>query len=69
MSSRRLNVVSHCAKSPWFSKTSNEQSIYSEYAGRLVLQSLGGDTVEEYWNLRKSVGLFDVPERPLEISG
>lgn len=69
MSSRRLNVVSHCAKSPWFARTCNEQSIYSEYAGRLVLQTLGNDTVEEYWNLRKSVGLFDVPERPLEIRG
>ena len=69
MSSRRLNVISHCDKSPWFSKTRNEDSIYTEYAGRLVLQSLGGDTVEEYWTLRKAVGLFDVPERPLEISG
>jgi aminomethyltransferase len=34
-----------------------------------VLQSLGNDAVEEYWSLRKAVGLFDVPERPLEISG
>jgi glycine cleavage system aminomethyltransferase T len=69
MSSRRLNVVSHCAKSPWFSRTWSEDAFYSEYAGRLVLQSLGNDTVEEYWNLRKSVGLFDVPERPIEIRG
>ena len=69
MSSRRLKVVSHCAKSPWFSRTANEDSFYSEYAGRLVLQSLGNDTVEEYLELRKSVGLFDVPEKPLEIRG
>ena len=69
MSSRRLNVVSHCAKSPWFSRTWSEDALYSEYAGRLVLQSLGNDTVEEYWDLRKSVGLFDVPERPVEIRG
>ena len=69
MSSRQLNVFSHCAKSPWFDQTWNEKAFYSEYAGRLVLQSLGNDTVEEYWNLRKSVGLFDVPERPIEISG
>jgi len=69
MSSRRLNVVSHCAKSPWYSRTWSENALYSEYAGRLVLQSLGNDTVEEYWNLRKSVGLFDVPERPIEIRG
>jgi aminomethyltransferase len=69
MSSRRLNVFSHCAKSPWFSRTWSEDAFYSEYAGRLVLQSLGNDTVEEYWQLRKSVGLFDVPERPVEIRG
>jgi aminomethyltransferase len=69
MSSRRLNVFSHCARSPWFSRTWSEDAFYSEYAGRLVLQSLGNDTVGEYWELRKSVGLFDVPERPLEIRG
>ncbi len=30
---------------------------------------MGGDAVEEYWTLRKGVGLFDVPERPVEIRG
>jgi len=69
MPPRRLNVVSHCAKSPWFARTWSEDALYSEYAGRLVLQSLGNDKVEEYWNLRKAVGLFDVPERPVEIRG
>ena len=69
MSSRQLNVFSHCAKSPWFSQTWSENAFYSEYAGRLVLQSLGNDTIEEYWKLRKEVGLFDVPERPVEIKG
>ena len=29
----------------------------------------GQDKVDEYWRLRKSVGLFDVPEKPLEIRG
>ena len=69
MPSRQLNVISHCGKSPWFSRTWNEKSVYGEYADRLVLLSLGNDTVEEYWKLRKSVGLFDVPERPVEIRG
>lgn len=69
MPSRQLNVISHCEKSPWFSRTWSENAFYSEYAGRLVLLSLGNDTAEEYWSLRKSVGLFDVPERPVEISG
>jgi aminomethyltransferase len=69
MPSKRLNVVSHCERSPWFSRTWSEDAFYSEYAGRLVLQSLGNDAIEEYWTLRKSVGLFDVPERPVEIRG
>ena len=69
MPSKSLNVISHCEKSPWFSRTWNENAVYGEYAGRLVLLSLGNDPAEEYWELRKSVGLFDVPERPVEISG
>ena len=63
------NVFSHCARSPWYSCTANENAFYGEYAGRIVLLSVGKDSVEEYWKLRKSVGLFDVPERPVEIKG
>ena len=63
------NVFSHCARSPWYSCTWSENAFYGEYAGRIVLLSLGNDLVEEYWNLRKGVGLFDVPERPVEIRG
>ena len=63
------NVFSHCARSPWYSCTANENAFYGEYAGRIVLLSVGNDSVEEYWKLRKSVGLFDVPERPVEIQG
>ena len=69
MPSRRVNVISHCARSPWFEKTWNEQSLYTEYAGRLVLQSMGQDRVDEYWHLRKKACLYDVPEKPLEIRG
>jgi len=69
MPSKQLNVISHCEKSPWFSRTYNAKAVYGEYAGRLVLLSIGNDVVDEYWELRKSVGLFDVPERPLEIRG
>ena len=69
MPSKSVNVTSHCARSPWFDCTWNEDAFYGEYAGRLVLHSLGQDPVEEYWALRRRVGLFDVPERPLEIRG
>ena len=69
MPSASLNVISHCAKSPWFSRTANDNALYGEYAGRLVLLSIGNDTTMEYWKLRREVGLFDVPERPVEIRG
>ena len=69
MPARRLNVISHFDRSPWFSCTASEKAVYTQYAGRLVLNDIGNDVVEEYWELRKSVGLFDVPEKPLEIRG
>ena len=69
MSLARPNVVSHFDKSPWFACTANDKAIYTQYAGRLVLHDIGNDIVDEYWALRKSVGLFDVPERPVEIRG
>ena len=69
MSAARLNVISHFDKSPWFRCTANPQAVYTQYAGRLVLHDIGNDIVDEYWALRRSVGLFDVPEKPLEIRG
>lgn len=69
MPSKPINVTSHCTRSPWFECSWSEDALYSEYAGRLVLHSLGQDPVEEYWALRRRVGLFDVPERPLEVHG
>ncbi|MEM7563864.1 MAG: aminomethyltransferase family protein [Pseudomonadota bacterium] len=62
-------VFSHFDRSPWYQCTANDNAFYSQYAGRIVLLSVGNDAVEEYWKLRRSVGLFDVPERPVEIQG
>ena len=62
-------VFSHCERSPWYACTAGDDAFYSEYAGRLVLLSLGNNSVDEYWHLRRGVGLFDVPERPVEICG
>ena len=69
MPSKRINVISHFDKSPWFSRTAGDRTLYTQYAGRLVLHDIGNDVVDEYWALRKTVGLFDVPEKPLEIRG
>lgn len=69
MSKNNPKVFSHCARSPWFECSWNEAAFYGEYAGRLVPLSYGRDAAEEYWILRRAVGLFDVPEKPLEIGG
>ena len=30
---------------------------------------MGEDPVEKYWTLRQKAVIFDVPEKPVEISG
>jgi len=69
MAGTQLNVISSCARSPYFECTRNQALNYGECGGRLTPLSLGNDINDEYWMLRKSVGLFDVPERPVEITG
>jgi aminomethyltransferase len=39
------------------------------YAGRSYPIDLGDDPSEMYWNLRRRSVMYDVPERPVEISG
>lgn len=39
------------------------------YAGRTYPIDLGDDPIEIYWNLRRKAVMYDVPERPVEISG
>ena len=39
------------------------------YAGRTYPIDLGDDTTEMYWKLRRQSVMYDVPERPVEISG
>lgn len=39
------------------------------YAGRLFPLYYGDDPAEKYWVLRRKAALYDVPERPVEISG
>ena len=69
MAGTQLNVISSCARSPYFECTRGQALNYGECGGRLTPLSLGNDINDEYWMLRKSVGLFDVPERPVEITG
>lgn len=64
-----LPIISSCARSPYFSSTRAVTVNYGDHEGRLTPLSFGRSTTEEYWILRKTAGLFDVPEVPLEISG
>ncbi len=63
VSSKRL------ARSPFLHRYVTDDAVFGVYAGRLYPLSLGDDPVEGYWRLRREAALFDVPERPLEITG
>ena len=63
VSSKRFDM------SPFMSKYSNAQTIYGISANRFYPLTTHDDPTEAYWNLRKNVMLYDVPEKPLEISG
>lgn len=63
VSSKRL------ALSPWSHHYVDDKTVFGTYGGRLYPLSLGADPVDDYWHLRNVAGLFDVPERPIEISG
>ena len=65
-----LQVSSHrYLRSPFFPFYDHPQARYGVYNQRLYPLDLGGDTVAEYWKLRREAMLYDVPERPLEIRG
>ena len=44
--------------------------MYSVYAGRLsAVGTDQDDPLEKYWKLRRNIMLYDIPERPVEVSG
>lgn len=47
----------------------NSETVMGVYAGRYYSVFNGEDTNEAYWALRRKAALYDVPERPVEISG
>ncbi|MEY2965241.1 MAG: hypothetical protein RLZZ228_1054 [Actinomycetota bacterium] len=57
------------AASPWIRHYADDATVFGVYGGRLYPLSLGADPITDYWHLRSKVGLFDVPEKPVEISG
>ncbi len=55
--------------SPYLECYETPDMVYGVYAGRLYTKSSGDDPVEKYWALRRTAAMYDVPERPVEISG
>ena len=55
--------------SPFHACYANEHTVMGIYAGRYYPVFNGEDTTETYWALRRKAALYDVPERPVEISG
>jgi aminomethyltransferase len=56
-------------QSPYFHCYADANAILGVYGKRFYALSLGEDPVSRYWALRRNVVLYDVPERPVEISG
>ncbi|MCS5992109.1 hypothetical protein LNP02_28620 [Klebsiella variicola subsp. variicola] len=56
-------------QSPFRHLWETPETIMGVYAGRYYARHIGEDVEACYWNLRRKVMLYDVPERPVEISG
>jgi len=56
-------------ESPFIERTDHPNMVRGVYAERYFAISLGEDPLEKYWTLRRRALMFDVPEKPVEISG
>ena len=56
-------------ESPFIKRTDSPKMVRGVYAGRYFSIFTGEDPIEKYWLLRQKALLFDVPEKPVEISG
>jgi aminomethyltransferase len=63
VSSRRFE------QSPFEHRWLTEKTVMGVYAGRYYATFNGEDVEQNYWALRRAAVLYDVPERPVEISG
>ncbi|MCB1376914.1 MAG: aminomethyltransferase family protein, partial [Alphaproteobacteria bacterium] len=55
--------------SPFQDRWYQPETVMGVYAGRYYSVSNGEDVEDAYWTLRRKAVLYDVPERPVEISG
>ena len=64
-----LPLISSSARSPWFKATRELTTAYGDHERRLTPIIFDRTVEDEYRVLRTKSGIFDVPERPLEIRG
>lgn len=55
--------------SPYLERYDNPDMIRGIYAGRFFTIYNGEDPLQKYWTLRRKALIYDVPEKPVEISG
>ena len=56
-------------ESPYIQRTYSAEMVRGVYAGRYFPMTIGEDPIKKYWLLRQKALIFDVPEKPIEISG
>ena len=56
-------------ESPFIERTNHPDMVRGVYAGRYFAIYMGEDPLQKYWTLRRKALIFDVPEKPVEISG
>ena len=56
-------------ESPYIERTYIPEMVRGVYAGRYFPMTIGEDPIKKYWLLRQKALIFDVPEKPIEISG
>ena len=56
-------------ESPYLAFYDHPGLVRGVYAGRFFSMFFGDDPAEKYWVLRRKAAMYDVPERPVEISG
>ena len=56
-------------ESPYIERTYSPEMVRGVYAGRYFPMTIGEDPIKKYWLLRQKALIFDVPEKPIEISG
>ncbi len=65
-----VRVSARCFEvSPYLERYDSPDMVRGVYAGRFFTIYNGEDAVQKYWTLRRKALIYDVPEKPVEISG